>query len=110
MIYNDYSYLLISTTMCTVEIPFDIHLVEPCNGYSNIYSINRHGNLSWDIETVYDEVEEDETTLIVSSYIIHRLFSRSVKIYRIGKSIVLCNQNLIETYLRKGPTPTSVYV
>ncbi len=100
--------------MCNItpslEIPFDIHLVEQCNGYLNIYSINRNGNLSWDIEKVYDEVEEDETTLFVSSSVINQLSSGSVKIYRIGKSIVLCNQNLIKMYLRKDPVPTSVYV
>ena len=89
----------VNLTHKVMSIPTHISLVEPCNGYCNIYSINPNGCLSWDIHTSEEEIEEDKYTIIVSSSIIQKLFSRDVSIYNINHSIIAVMRKSSDVYV-----------
>lgn len=92
-----------------IHIPVGISLAEKTNGRWNIYSITRNGNLSWNITESDEDIEDDDYTIIVSSSIIQRLFSSSIKIYQNGQNVFAVNPDFSLIYLRQS-AQTSVYV
>jgi hypothetical protein len=101
------SALITNPYTASVYIPTDISLVEQCDGYVNIYTITRKGNLSWNIDKCEEEIEEDEHTIFVPSSMIQQLFSRNVKICQIGHSVIAFKRNSPAIFIRLSKSNVS---
>lgn len=94
-------------THSLLKIPTNVSLVEKSNGCFNIYKITQKGNLSWNIEISEEEIEEDENTIIIPSYMVQQLFSPQVRICQLGKSIIAFRNKFDAIFIRNNTSNVS---